>query len=495
MSPKGSRKGQLATEPPPPPPINVKCPKGSKFYTVGIPKHTHFIGCCRSDPNTTADGNCPDKDLAAMSFNPIDGNGAKVPPGLCVVDRDEASVKWYACSEKPNPSFLGCCAVDPCSSDSGCPAESLRAAKQKSDAPTPSLLGSGAEPSPIAIASPTASTPPTVTVTMVPTNAPKPVDDGGTSLSTGALIGIGIGGGVVLLLIGFFLYWCIHRARNRHATRQRWDAAPSSAAAAAAAPLPPQKEPLTDSQREMARCDGPLALPSDYMPTPIEPIPNPYEPHRAAPQPTAAAAAAVGATMYKKNSGYSDSTVDFMPPPSPPKPQHAVAQPFPPQAPAQTPAQAKAQHQPLPEPWPTPVSGHPHQYLAVENPETIEISPLTPVAPAKSSSRLWRNPTPHRKRDGSLAPPPEPKPPKRKSGVELPALSPYKRFSFNPMQMRFSSGGGLSARQRQEQAAAEQEAYKALQSPVKEEDIGKAITRDVPHDTHWSPVQRHPIQR
>ncbi|KAL4724714.1 hypothetical protein ACLX1H_008157 [Fusarium chlamydosporum] len=102
--------------------LGLTCPYGSTFY-VCENDPDRFIGCCAVNPCGVRKGLCPDQYLQEASFD--ESYEGYIPPQACI--NDNVDVAWHACSWSM-ASFMGCCAVDPCSRR-GCPSRELRAAK------------------------------------------------------------------------------------------------------------------------------------------------------------------------------------------------------------------------------------------------------------------------------------------------------------------------------------------------------------------------------
>ncbi|KAJ8112136.1 hypothetical protein ONZ43_g5461 [Nemania bipapillata] len=95
--------------------FGLSCPEGGNFF---ICEHTstRFIGCCGVDPCTSqADGLCPSQNLYDASFS--SATGVMFLPQSCA-DPYNSSI-WYTCNNA-RPPFLGCCMNDPC--NNGCEA-------------------------------------------------------------------------------------------------------------------------------------------------------------------------------------------------------------------------------------------------------------------------------------------------------------------------------------------------------------------------------------
>ncbi|RBR12755.1 uncharacterized protein FIESC28_08457 [Fusarium coffeatum] len=106
--------------------LGVTCPSGTNFY-ICKSDPSQFIGCCAINPCSTRKGLCPDQHLKPATFDKA--YEEYILPQACI--NDNVDVAWHACSWSTS-SFMGCCAVDPC--NGGCPARQLRAAKLSDDA-------------------------------------------------------------------------------------------------------------------------------------------------------------------------------------------------------------------------------------------------------------------------------------------------------------------------------------------------------------------------
>lgn len=93
-----------------------KCFGGGKFYICKDAK-TEFVGCCESDPCEGGKGVCPKGKLRHMSFSQSLLQ-QEYPPLSC--DDPAGRKKWYTC-ESPLPLFTGCCRIQACAHEDGCP--------------------------------------------------------------------------------------------------------------------------------------------------------------------------------------------------------------------------------------------------------------------------------------------------------------------------------------------------------------------------------------
>ncbi|KAH8878542.1 hypothetical protein GQ53DRAFT_756633, partial [Thozetella sp. PMI_491] len=174
--------------------LGITCPQGGNFY-VCTGNKTEFIGCCKSNPCADGSGTCPTADLTAASFD--ESRYANIPAQDCQ-DARGASV-WFTCKFN-DPPFLGCCASDPCQAGK-CAQDNLIAAKLSSN-PTNRLVFD-----PSATSTPSAGS-----------------DTSGHRLSTGAIVGIAVGGAVlVIAIVALIMYRCGWLARNRREDNAHMD--------------------------------------------------------------------------------------------------------------------------------------------------------------------------------------------------------------------------------------------------------------------------------
>ncbi|KAH6975072.1 hypothetical protein BKA56DRAFT_688620 [Ilyonectria sp. MPI-CAGE-AT-0026] len=92
-----------------------RCLEEGKFCICKDAK-TEFVGCCKSDPCVGGKGICPKGNLTQMisSQNLLGG----YPPLDC--DDPTGNKTWYECKYWV-PLFLGCCGVEACDREDGCP--------------------------------------------------------------------------------------------------------------------------------------------------------------------------------------------------------------------------------------------------------------------------------------------------------------------------------------------------------------------------------------
>ncbi|TQV92741.1 hypothetical protein V2A60_009206 [Cordyceps javanica] len=85
-----------------------------------------FLGCCAVDPSTTDNGLCPDDKILSMTFDA----GA-----YDKIERQECQIRfmlWYSCSVT-SPPYLGCCNRNPCHNGGVCPLADRKGGARLSD--------------------------------------------------------------------------------------------------------------------------------------------------------------------------------------------------------------------------------------------------------------------------------------------------------------------------------------------------------------------------
>lgn len=196
--------------------FGLSCPSGGNFYICSS-NTTEFLGCCTTDPCTTATaGRCPAANLRPASFSADKYD--QMPRQDC---DDARSIKiWYTCKFN-KPPFMGCCNSNPCA-NGNCPLADLVPAKLSGDSDfrQPFLV-----PTPSGSATASASTA-TATATATATSATAVADSsappaGGGGLSAGAVAGIAVAVAVVLLVaVGATMYrwgWKARSAKTKNA--------------------------------------------------------------------------------------------------------------------------------------------------------------------------------------------------------------------------------------------------------------------------------------
>ncbi|KAH8673549.1 hypothetical protein BX600DRAFT_207745 [Xylariales sp. PMI_506] len=164
----------------------LSCPIGGEFYTC-TSATIRFVGCCTIDPCADGSGYCPPADLRESAFSM--GHFIEAPDQECVAAG--TSEDWYSCDS--STAFFGCCSSNPCENHGTCPQANLLAAELSSNATAAqAFLGVLSAASALA------------TTTVSPSAAPS----GGTTLSTGAIVGIALAGATVLItLLTALAFW------------------------------------------------------------------------------------------------------------------------------------------------------------------------------------------------------------------------------------------------------------------------------------------------
>lgn len=191
--------------------FGFKCPAGGQFH-ICLGAKVEFIGCCESDPCADDSGICPPEDMRWSAFNPE--RYEDLPPQSC--NNAEGASNWYTC-KFGSPSFMGCCAGNPCAED-GCPRTQLIPATLSKDEEQRRMF-LDPEPSQSNPSETSGTIPPTGSPTNTNgTQPPEGSEEAG--LSTGAIAGISVGAAAVALLLFAFLFWRFwwrpRRARDGH---------------------------------------------------------------------------------------------------------------------------------------------------------------------------------------------------------------------------------------------------------------------------------------
>ncbi|KAH8172201.1 podoplanin domain-containing protein [Sarocladium implicatum] len=203
--------------------IGASCPSGGDFYVC---EQSGFIGCCTTNACQTSDARCPTKNLEPMSFDAAEY--AKIPAQECF--GSESGVEWYVCTGTKGFAFMGCCAVNACSSG-GCAEDDLRTSKMSSDEKNAQIFLGGEAETTTKGGSETSSATRTSVETSASTTGSGSSEtttsessgsnDGG--LSQGAIIGIAVGAsiaGIAIIAALLFLFW----RRMKRSRQQQADA-------------------------------------------------------------------------------------------------------------------------------------------------------------------------------------------------------------------------------------------------------------------------------
>jgi hypothetical protein len=207
--------------------IGASCPEGGDFYVC---EESGFIGCCTSNACQSKDARCDDQKLEPMGFDAAEYT--KIPAQDCF--GSESGVEWYVCTGTDNFAFMGCCAVNACSSG-GCPDDELRLSKMSSNEKNAQIF-LGGEPETTTASTETSSATESATTSIEsfasttgssPSETTSSDSGGGSSssggLSQGATIGIAVGAslaGVAIIAALLFLFW----RRMKRSRQQQADA-------------------------------------------------------------------------------------------------------------------------------------------------------------------------------------------------------------------------------------------------------------------------------
>jgi hypothetical protein len=162
----------------------LSCPLGGFLSVCYEPGQSQFIGCC--DGDACGPAGCSDGNLRSTSFT----------PDLPIVLQDQkcetGKLQFWTCNQT-SPPFWGCCAINPCQSNSphGCPSTSLIAALIKNETGNPFIPSSQSS---------------------VPTGVSH------SSIPSGAIVGGVLGG---LAVLGVILTAIFLRSRRSKKTAQQ----------------------------------------------------------------------------------------------------------------------------------------------------------------------------------------------------------------------------------------------------------------------------------
>ncbi|KAL5040977.1 hypothetical protein BDW71DRAFT_192694 [Aspergillus fruticulosus] len=175
------------------PNCHFTCPFGGSWHICRDPPY--FVGCCSSDPctNSTASG-CPPENLYSAIFD--QDLFDELTPNNCIGDSPD---KWFTCNFTFQ-AFLGCCRTNPCANAVGCPFGDVLPAAWNPEGSTRMydlFLDTDAN------------------VTENETGAKLKTETSFSHLSSGAIVGITVGGvaGLFFLIFGAFVF----RSRRRKA--------------------------------------------------------------------------------------------------------------------------------------------------------------------------------------------------------------------------------------------------------------------------------------
>ncbi|KUI54698.1 hypothetical protein VP1G_02124 [Cytospora mali] len=174
--------------------LGLNCPDGGSFY-ICQGAGTQFLGCCTMDPCASGTGYCPQDSLRYSAYNK--DSYVSIPEENCASPHNSSS--WYTCANA-SPPFMGCCASNPC--NEGCSQDDLLAARIGDDPAHASVF----------LTATATSTSSGTTSTSAASG-----DDGSTSLSTGAIVGVAIGSALTALIAAILLFfWYKRREANKN---------------------------------------------------------------------------------------------------------------------------------------------------------------------------------------------------------------------------------------------------------------------------------------
>ncbi|KAF2423769.1 hypothetical protein EJ08DRAFT_421975 [Tothia fuscella] len=168
----------------------LSCPSGGKWYVCDSTQKTKFVGCCTKDPCSEG---CAQSDIRPASFDPTFN-------GTFADQRCDIGSAFYTCA-KTDPPFLGCCKSNPCSAPSGkCPGPNLTQTFLSDNATAAADFTGDLLPNiTTTTASASSSASATISASASSSASALPVTSGHVHISTGGIIGIAVGGGILLL--------------------------------------------------------------------------------------------------------------------------------------------------------------------------------------------------------------------------------------------------------------------------------------------------------
>ncbi|KAK4161882.1 hypothetical protein QBC43DRAFT_322952 [Cladorrhinum sp. PSN259] len=270
--------------------LGASCPSGGSFYVCENAK-TEFIGCCTSDPCTTANGgSCPKANIRPASFS-IDSYH-EIPAQQC--DSSESTALWYTCAEN-KPPFMGCCKSNPCSSGSCKPNDFVAARLSSNKNDRQAFLGEARTSTLSTTTSSATETSSTTSESATSTSssdsslgsqAPQDTSPKSGKLSEGGMIGIGVGAGVLVIVLGILAFFFIKHRRNARHRGPREDQITAFVTGGRGAEYKPVSSFSTPEPSHTRPHLPPSHLPTYSATTPshLSPQPStlnmPYDPHR-----------------------------------------------------------------------------------------------------------------------------------------------------------------------------------------------------------------------
>ncbi|KAI0969326.1 hypothetical protein F4678DRAFT_440073 [Xylaria arbuscula] len=196
--------------------LGLSCQSSGDFYICQDSK-TQFLGCCEIDPCGSKGGLCPSSALSPSKFAPLKYN--EIKPQSCTSSTKNAL--WYTCTN--GPTFLGCCASNPCNNDGVCPGDDLVGAvlnSDKSDASvflttTATVASISTSLTHTTISATTSSTTKRATLVSSPTSSSisGPISSKSSGAPIGGILGSVLGGIAVLGLVALVIF--LYRRRWR----------------------------------------------------------------------------------------------------------------------------------------------------------------------------------------------------------------------------------------------------------------------------------------
>ncbi|KAI0187712.1 hypothetical protein EV127DRAFT_471725, partial [Xylaria flabelliformis] len=203
--------------------LGLSCPSGGKFYICQGSK-IEFLGCCDVDPCSSQ---CPSSALHPAGLD-IQRYSDDTPAQSCV--GSTSSARWWTC--KNGSTFLGCCVSNPCNNEGICPKEDLVGARLANDpsSASPFLTATTATTATTAVVAASTSTPrdestsaPISTTTQMPSPIPTNTASKGSSSAPTAGIIGGVLGGLIVLISIAFVFFRYRGRRTREFARAHSD--------------------------------------------------------------------------------------------------------------------------------------------------------------------------------------------------------------------------------------------------------------------------------
>ncbi|KAI8952829.1 hypothetical protein F4801DRAFT_577088 [Xylaria longipes] len=198
--------------------LGLSCPSGGNFY-ICQDSEVQFLGCCDVDPCSSE---CPSSALHPASFEADRYND--IPAQSCVGSTSPSL--WYTCTN--GQTFLGCCTSVPCDNEGVCPEDNLVGARLADDPSSASVFLTATT---AGTATSAASAPPStdgmtsapastaIITTQIPSPTPNTASKGSSPTPTTEIVG-GILGGLIGLILVAFVFFQYRRRRRELVTTQ-----------------------------------------------------------------------------------------------------------------------------------------------------------------------------------------------------------------------------------------------------------------------------------